>query len=88
MQINAVNGPALPPVEPRRQEVAEKPGAPTDQADFELNHIEKALAEQPDVRADEVARGRELFNNVRYPPAELIRSISRLVASYGKDPRV
>lgn len=85
MQINPVNSVVVRPVEGRRPEKAAEAAPAVDQAQFTLDNLRAALKEEPGVRESEVRRGRELFNNVKYPPAELIRSISKLVASYSRD---
>jgi hypothetical protein len=42
----------------------------------------RALDGVPDVRADAVARGRELYQGVPYPPTEIVNGISRLIARF------
>jgi hypothetical protein len=49
----------------------------------ELNHaraLEQALARLPDVRPEAVARGEQLVSSSSYPPPEIIRRISSLLA--------
>lgn len=85
MQINPVNSPVVSPVVVRRSEKPVESPPAVDQAVFTLDNLKSALQQEPAVRASEVTRGRELFHNVQYPPAELIRGISKLVASFAQD---
>lgn len=62
---------------------AAAPGAPdADSTHFDgtaaLNH---ALADTPDVRADQVERARRLIGTVAYPPTETIQRIASLLAT-------
>jgi hypothetical protein len=44
--------------------------------------ITRAWDSVPDVRADAVQRGRELYANVPYPPTEIVDGISRLLTRF------
>ena len=44
--------------------------------------LNRALADTPDLRADQVERARLLIGNVNYPPAQTIRRIASLLASH------
>lgn len=85
MQINPVNSTVIREVDVRRSEKPVQSPPAVDEAEFILDNLKLALKQEPALRDSEVRRGQELFNNVKYPPAELIRSISKLVASYSKD---
>ena len=41
--------------------------------------LEAALSEQPAIRADVVARGRELAADPSYPSAEILRKVSEVI---------
>ena len=43
--------------------------------------LNRALSSTPDVRSEVVDQGRELASNVHYPPPEVIKRISVLVAA-------
>lgn len=43
--------------------------------------LNRALADTPDLRANEVERARELIGDVSYPPAETIQRIASLLAT-------
>ena len=42
----------------------------------------QALAQTPDIRADQVARAKELVKQSDYPPAEMVRKIGELLAGH------
>lgn len=44
--------------------------------------LNQALANTPDIRADKVARARELVNQSDYPPAEMVKKIGELLAGH------
>lgn len=44
--------------------------------------LSDALAQTPDIRADKVARARELVRQSDYPPAEMVRKIGNLIAGH------
>ncbi len=44
--------------------------------------LSRAMDAVPDVRAEAVARGRELYQQVAYPPTEIVNGISRLIARF------
>jgi hypothetical protein len=55
--------------------------APSDSADFsEADALNQALRAEPEVRAEAVARARELIGDVKWPPREAIEQISNLLA--------
>ena len=59
------------------------PGAATN---FEAaKHLNQALTGTPDVRADKVARAKELLADPNYPPRELLDNISSLLANRWPD---
>lgn len=68
----AVIKPAITP-SPVTGDVASFPNA---------NALNKALAQTPDIRADRVARARELIKQPDYPPAEMVRKIGELLAGH------
>jgi len=45
-----------------------------------MESLARAMDSVPEVRANAIERGRELFSSVLYPPTAIIRGISRLVA--------
>lgn len=45
--------------------------------------IEGALAAEPDMRAELIARGEEVIGSPQYPPPEIIKRIARLIAAKG-----
>ena len=45
----------------------------------------RALDAAPDVRPETVEKGRELYQQVLYPPTEIVRGISRLIARHWGD---
>ncbi|HEY0456224.1 MAG TPA: hypothetical protein VGE41_07590 [Verrucomicrobiae bacterium] len=42
--------------------------------------VQSAFENTPDIRAEEVERGKALFNSPKYPPQAVIRGLSRLLA--------
>ncbi len=64
----AAAGPA-----PATEDVASFPNA---------NALNKALAQTPDIRADKVARAKELVKQSDYPPAEMVKKIGELLADH------
>jgi hypothetical protein len=42
--------------------------------------LNKALEETPDARTEDVLRAKDLFNQVQYPPVQIIHRLSRLLA--------
>jgi len=59
------------------------PGAPrADSVRFDgAAALNRALADTPDRRADQVERARQLLGEASYPPAETIRRIASLLAT-------
>ncbi len=59
-----------------------KAGAPKgDRVQFDQTaSLEKALKETPDVRPDVIDRAKDLVANPNYPPPEVIKRISNLLA--------
>jgi hypothetical protein len=82
MQINDLRPTAGPELRRVEQPAVSQPSRlGSDAAEFRATAaLEEALADTPDVRPDQVNRARELFASVQYPPAELIRGVSRLLA--------
>jgi hypothetical protein len=69
--VRGTEAPATAPVTSER----------TDEAVFSRHDaLDRALKDDPDVRADAVGRTRDLFLSVQYPPVQLIHRISRLLA--------
>ena len=80
--VEGVN--ALPPVAPKSA-VGPAP-ATEDVASFpSATALNQALAQTPDIRADEVARAKELVKQSDYPPAEMVRKIGELLAGHLSD---
>ena len=48
----------------------------------DTKRLTEAIAQTPDVRADKVARARELVKQSDYPPAEMVRKIGNLIAGH------
>jgi len=46
------------------------------------NALNAALQQTPDVRPDKLAQAQNLINDPKFPPDEIIRAISRLLASH------
>ncbi|GDY21326.1 hypothetical protein LBMAG56_26720 [Verrucomicrobiota bacterium] len=44
--------------------------------------LNQALAQTPDIRADKVARAKELVKQSDYPPAEMVKKIGELLAGH------
>jgi hypothetical protein len=66
-----------PVAQPRTAEVS---------ADFaQVNTLEDALQQAPDVRAEEIARATELVESRTYPPPEMIKRLARLLAEEFED---
>jgi hypothetical protein len=80
MQVNPVNRPALPaePIHSSTPASSRPESAPANFSGTES--LNRALDEQKPARAEEVQRGRELMADLQYPPQELIRRLSRLLA--------
>jgi hypothetical protein len=81
MQINLTTNPGVNVrgvEQPPAARTAERPGDKAEFSQFEA--INRALEDEPDVRPEEVARARDLFASVQYPPVQLIHRISRLIA--------
>lgn len=52
-----------------------------DRVEFgQADALRRALDQTPDIRPEALARARELFQQVPYPPVEIIQGISRLLA--------
>ena len=61
---------------------ARAPRKPGDQVEFAAAEaLNRALESSPEVRNEQVARGEAVASSVQYPPTELIRRISRLLAN-------
>ena len=61
------------------------PSVRSDRVDLEgVAAIGRASQEVPEIRAEEVERGLALFNNVQYPPTEVINGLSQLIANHLK----
>jgi hypothetical protein len=85
MQINSISSMGLPVEGSGPRPVARASGAGAERlgnpAPLDSEVLTRALDEVPDVRPEAVARGRELFADMPYPPAEIIQGISRLIAN-------
>jgi hypothetical protein len=80
MQVNPINRPTVDAAGAARP-VTASATEQTDQGSFRgAEALNQALAAEEPVRASEVQRGRELMANVQYPPTEMIRRLSRLLA--------
>lgn len=72
--ISAVEGPA-------RQTAAKVAPRPADSASFARSEkLQEAYDKVPDVRAEKIARGKEIMNDKTYPPPEALMRLSRLLA--------
>lgn len=71
----AVAKPAAGPA-PATEDVASFPNATA---------LNKALTQTPDIRADKVARAKELVKQSDYPPAEMVKKIGELLADHLSD---
>jgi hypothetical protein len=81
MQVNLNTSPNLSVRGLESPPVAREPKGPSDQAVFNsAAALDRALAEVPEVRAENVQRAKDLFTSVQYPPVQMISRISRLVA--------
>lgn len=72
--ISAVDGPA-------RQTAAKVPPRPTDSVSLARSEkLQEAYDKIPDVRAEKLARGKEIMSDTTYPPPEALMRLSRLLA--------
>ena len=81
MQINLTTSPGISVRSLESPTTVRAPKRSGDQAEF--SHVEslnRALDETPDVRTEEMLRARDLFNQVQYPPVQMIHRLSRLLA--------
>ena len=82
MQINHISNQNLSVESVARRPSLRASLSPTDQAVFAATEaLNRALAEAPDIRTPEVAHGADLVTTVQYPPMEMIKRISRLLAN-------
>lgn len=89
MQIHNVSSPelAVSSAEARattRATPAERGGRPGP-VEGVFSSFSRALESVPEVRTESVARGRELYQEVPYPPTEIVNGISRLIARSWED---
>lgn len=82
MQVNPnynLGGPSPVGAKPA---AAARPAAEMDEAAAfgDTAALNESLAASPDVRADQVARARELIADTHYPPPEGIKKIAQLLA--------
>lgn len=81
MQVNLTTNPGVSVRGVEQPPVARTAERPVDEAEFsQFEALDRALEDEPDVRAEEVKRARDLFSSVQYPPVQLIHRISRLLA--------
>ena len=74
--------PAAPATASVRSAAAAAPST-EDVASFpNTKRLSESLAATPDIRADKVARARELVKQADYPPAEMVRKIGNLIAGH------
>ena len=80
MQVNTnLNTASVPKVTPAPAPAG--PARPASETEFSASQaLDHALQQMPDVRPDAVAHGSKLAENPNYPPLELIKRLSRLVA--------
>jgi hypothetical protein len=63
---------------------SQRASAGADTASFQnVEALDQALQATPEVRPEAVAHAQELIGDVKYPPADTIRSISALLAIEG-----
>ena len=65
-----------PPIEPKAQD---SNGTIEDKVD--LGKLD-ALREQPEIRPEVVAKGKELLNDPNYPSQEIVESIAKLIVPF------
>jgi hypothetical protein len=83
MNINQINGLDRVHENQSRHPVKRKAGAGSDQVDFSgTEALNRALKSQPESRSEKVDRLRDIASSLNYPPEELIRGISRLIANH------
>ena len=81
MQVNLTVTPGTPVRSTETSPAAPAAAGRPDEAVFSRHEaLDRALNDDPEVRADEVERTRDLFLSVQYPPVQLIHRISRLLA--------
>lgn len=82
MQVNFTTR-VSPPVAGVRPASPLRSGAQgADRAEFaQTDALQRALEQTPDIRPEAVWRARDLFQQVPYPPVEIIQGISRLLAN-------
>ena len=72
---------SLPPVAMSGSKLRSASGAVSDEMAFDQSQaLDQRLQEQPAVRAEVVAKAKELVSDVHYPPQETIRKIASLLA--------
>ena len=82
MQINSITNAGAVIRQPESAAPARVPKKAGDQAEFAgAEALNSALESAPEVRSEEVARGEAVASSVQYPPVEMIRRISRLLAN-------
>ena len=72
----------LPPAHPRK--VKDNESAQIDLSGARA--LNEGLERQPEVRASKLERIRNILSTTHYPPEELIRGISRLIAEHHRNP--
>jgi len=81
MEINLNPGRGPDPIEGQAIHRREPAEAAADSETFNRSQALQSLTnESPGVRADQVARARALFADVKYPPDELLNGIAHLLA--------
>ena len=78
----------LSPVPPTPEGAGKARSLPATVSDTEFGRsaaLDQALKQTPDVRAEAVARARELVGTQAYPPIEMINKIANLLALHIHD---
>ena len=81
MQVHSVSTQGIEPRSTEQLAVERAARSPGDQALFrDSQKLNQALRDSPEVRSHEVARAQGLVSSLKYPPAELIGRLARLLA--------
>lgn len=79
-QPGSVTGSAEAPAVRRQAPVEREPAAAA--AAGRADALARAFDAVPEVRPEAVIQGRELYEQVPYPPTEIIRGLSQLIARF------
>jgi hypothetical protein len=81
MQVNLITSPSMSARGLEQLPAALETKRPGDKAVFsQAEALNRALDAVSDTRTEEMLRARDLFNQVQYPPVQMIHRLSRLLA--------